>query len=106
MTRGYIAAAKRGRCRREVHLVGLEALGLSATTSTLVGTLGDDVGLLVLVRTSTEVADSLTGVAGTTEEESVGTGGGTHSELVEGQAFTTASLDSMIKEILRKKRSQ
>lgn len=58
------------------------------------------------MRTSTEVADSLTGVAGTTEEESVGTGGGTHSELVEGQAFTTASLDSMIKEILRKKRSQ
>lgn len=50
MTRGYIAAAKRGRCRREVHLVGLEALGLSATTSTLVGTLGDDVGLLVLYR--------------------------------------------------------
>lgn len=41
-----------------------------------------------------EVLDSLAGVLGTTEEKGVGTGGGTESELVEGQALAASLLNA------------
>lgn len=44
----------------------------------------------MLVGTEAEVTDGLTGVAGATEEESVGTSRGTAGELVEGDGLTTS----------------
>ena len=41
-----------------------------------------------------EVLHGLTSVLGSTEEESVGTGGGTESQLVEGQDLTTSLLNA------------
>jgi len=46
------------------------------------------------VRTEAEVLDSLTGVLGTTEEQSVGTGRGAQSKLVQSQGLTTGLLDA------------
>lgn len=46
------------------------------------------------VRAHAEVLDGLPGVLGATEEERVGTGRGTQSELVQSQGFTTSLLDS------------
>lgn len=46
------------------------------------------------VRTETEVLDSLTGVLGATEEQSVGTGRGTQSKLVQSEGLTTGLLDT------------
>ena len=46
------------------------------------------------MRTEAEVLDSLTGVLGATEEQSVGTGRGTQSKLVQGEGLTTGVLDT------------
>lgn len=46
------------------------------------------------MRTEAEVLDSLTGVLGATEEQSVGTGRGTQSKLVQGEGLTTGLLDT------------
>lgn len=43
------------------------------------------------VGSEAEVADGLTGVLGTTEDQSVASGGGTESKLVEGDGLTTGS---------------
>lgn len=45
----------------------------------------------MLVGAHAEVLDGLTGVLGATEQEGVASGGGTESELVEGEALTTSS---------------
>lgn len=44
--------------------------------------------------TEAEVLNSLTGVLGSTEEQSVGTSGSTESKLVQSQSLTTSLLDS------------
>lgn len=44
--------------------------------------------------TEAEVLDGLTGVLGTTEEEGVGTGGGTGSDLVDGQSLAASRKDA------------
>ena len=44
--------------------------------------------------TETEVLDGLTGVLGATEQQGVATGGGTQSQLVEGQGLTTGGDDA------------
>lgn len=73
----------------------LETTGPSASTSALeLAALALDVGLLVGVGTEAEVLDSLTGVLGTTEEESVGTGGETGGDLVDGKSLTASLLDA------------
>lgn len=46
------------------------------------------------VRTEAEVLDSLTGVLGATEKESVGTSWSAHGELVNGEALTTSGQDA------------
>lgn len=46
------------------------------------------------VGTEAEVLDGLTGVLGATEEQSVGTGRGTQSKLVQGEGLTTGLLDT------------
>lgn len=73
----------------------LETTRSTTTTSLLeLPALGSDVGLLVLVRTETEVLDCLTGVLLAPDQDSVGTSGGTGSELVEGDALTAGSLNA------------
>lgn len=73
----------------------LETTRSTTTTSLLeLPALGPDVRLLVLVRTETEVLDSLAGVLLATDEDGVATGGGAGGELVEGEALTTGSLDA------------
>jgi len=73
----------------------LETLGPSAATSALeLPALALDVRLLVRVGTEAEVLDGLTGVLGTAEEDGVGTSGGTHSELIDGEALTTGGQDA------------
>ena len=49
---------------------------------------------LVRVGTEAEVLDGLTGVLGTAEEDGVGTSGGTHGELINGEALTTGGQDA------------
>lgn len=49
---------------------------------------------LVLVGTHAEVLESLTGVLGATEQESVAAGGRTESQLVQGQSLTTGGKDA------------
>lgn len=49
---------------------------------------------LAAVGTETEVLNSLTGVLGTSQEESVGTSRAALSELVEGEALTAGSSDA------------
>ena len=46
------------------------------------------------VRAEAEVLHGLTGVLGATEEQSVGTGRGTQSKLVQGEGLTTGLLDT------------
>jgi hypothetical protein len=46
------------------------------------------------VRTETEVLVRLPGVLGSSEEESVGTSGGTESELIQGDGLTTSGLNA------------
>jgi len=48
----------------------------------------------VAVGTEAEVADGLTGVLGTTEDQGVGTSGGTEGQLVEGDGLTTGGQDA------------
>jgi hypothetical protein len=75
-------------------------LDLETTRSTLttslfeLATLSTDVGLLVLVGTHTKVLDGFTVVLGTTDKDGVGTGGGTESQLIEGDDFTTSLQDT------------
>lgn len=79
---------------RRLLRLDLEATRSSATTSTLeLAALGQDARSLALVGAHAEVADGLTGVAGTTEDQSVLTSGGATSKLVEGDALT-AGLDN------------
>lgn len=47
----------------------------------------------MLVRTKAKVLDSLSGVLGSPDEESVGTGGGLEGKLVEGEGLATSSKD-------------
>jgi len=73
----------------------LETTRPSATTSTLeLAALAGDVGLLVGVGTEAEVLDGLTGVLGSTEEESVGSSGVTSGNLVNGEGLTTGLLNA------------
>jgi hypothetical protein len=73
----------------------LETTRPSATTSTLeLAALALDVGLLVCVGTETEMLDGLTGVLGSTEEESVGSSGGAGSDLIDGEGLTTSLLNA------------
>jgi len=73
----------------------LETLGGSATTSTLeLASLGSDLWLLVGVWAETEALDSLSGVLWSAEEDGVGSGWGSESELVEGEGLTTGSENS------------
>ena len=73
----------------------LETTRPSATTGTLeLAALALDVRLLVRVGTEAEVLECLTGVLGSTEEEGVGSGGGTGSDLVDGEALTASLLDA------------
>jgi hypothetical protein len=73
----------------------LETTGLTLATSTLeLAALAADIGLLVLMRTHTEMLDGLTGVLGTTEDDGVGTSGCTESKLIEGEDFTTSLQDA------------
>lgn len=73
----------------------LETPGPSAATSALeLAALGLDVGLLVGVGTEAEVLDGLTGVLGSTEEQSVGTGGETGGNLVDGESLTASLLNA------------
>jgi hypothetical protein len=46
------------------------------------------------VRAKTEMFDSLAGVAGATEEDGVGAGGGAGGDLVDGQDLTASLLDT------------
>jgi hypothetical protein len=77
-------------------------LDLEATRSTLttslfeLATLGADVRLLVLMGTHTEVLDGFTVVLGTTDKDGVGTSGGTESQLIEGDDFTTSLQDASL----------
>ena len=48
----------------------------------------------MLVGTVTEVTNSLSGVSFATEQDSVGTGGASQGELVQGEAFTASSQDA------------
>lgn len=48
----------------------------------------------MLVGTEAEVLDSLSGVLGAAEEQSVASGGGTEGKLIEGQNLTTGSQDA------------
>jgi len=73
----------------------LETLAPSATTSALeLAALGLDIWLLALVRTETKVLDGLARVLGAPQQDSVGTGGGTESELIEGDGLTTSGQDA------------
>lgn len=73
----------------------LEASRSTATTSTLkLAALRHDSGSLVLVGAHTEVTDSLTGVSGSTDNQSVLASGGTASELVKGEDLTTSLEDT------------
>lgn len=72
----------------------LEAARRPATTSSLeLAALGLDVGLAAL-EGATEVGDGLTDVALSTEEDSVGAGGGAEGELVEGDGLTAGGDDA------------
>lgn len=79
---------------RAPHL-DLETSGPSATTGALeLASLAGNVWLLVRVWSESEMLDGLTGVLGAAEEESVGTGWGALSELIEGEAFTSGLEDA------------
>jgi hypothetical protein len=79
-----------------VHL-SLEAAGGTTTTGLLeLATLALDVGLGVLAGAHAEVLDGLTGVLLTAEEDGVGTGGGTESQLVEGDDLTAGLQDASL----------
>ena len=58
--------------------------------------LGGGVGLLVLVGAHAKVLDRLTGVPLATEENGVGAGWRTESELVEGQGLTAGVEDALL----------
>lgn len=93
-----IRKTRRGTIESKRLLIGdlhLETARGTTTTSLLeLPALGSDVRLLVLVRTKAEVLNSLTGVLLATDKDSVGTSGGTGSELVKGKALTASSLDT------------
>lgn len=72
----------------------LETLGCSSTSSLFeLPALGGNVRLSALEGT-TEVPDGFSGVPPSSHQDSVGTSGGSESELVEGQGFTTVGDDS------------
>lgn len=58
--------------------------------------LGKGVGLLVLVRTHTEVLDSLAGVPLAAKQDGVRTSRRAESELVEGQGLATSLQDALL----------
>ena len=75
--------------------LNLETTRSTLTTSTLeLATLGTNEGLLVLMGTHTEVLDGLARVLSTTDEDGVGTSGGTESQLIQGQNLTTSLQDT------------
>ena len=85
-----------------VSFIAMNSLNLETTRSTLttstfkLAALGTNIGLLVLVRTETKVLDGFTSVLGTTDENGVGTSGGTESQLIQGQTFTTCLQDTSL----------
>jgi len=82
--------------RERKRLVGLEASALSASTSLLeLAALGDNVGLLVGVGTSTKVLVDLSCVLWSSEEDGVATLWCSESELVEGEALSTGSFNTL-----------
>ena len=75
--------------------LNLETTRPSASTGTLeLASLALNVGLLIFVRSHAEVLDGLTGVLGTTEEESVGAGGEAGGDLVHGEDLTASLLNA------------
>lgn len=73
----------------------LETTRSSAATGTLeLAALRLDVGFLVLVGAKAKVLESLTGVLGATDQQGVAAGGGTQSQLVEGQGLATGGDDA------------
>jgi len=75
-------------CSTRLHL---ETTRPSASTSALeLAALALDVGLLVGVGSEAKVLDSLTGVLGTPEEESVGSSGEAGSDLVDGEGLAAS----------------
>ena len=75
--------------------LNLETTRPSATTSALeLAALALDVRLLVGVGTHAEVLECLTAVLGSTEEQGVGSGGETSSDLVDSEGLTASSLDA------------
>lgn len=99
-----IAAADHSSHGPDLHLIvllldpntdvlNLETARASSATSTLeLAALGDNVGFLVLVGTHAEVLDSLTGVLGSTQDQSVAASGGAQSKLIQSDGLA-ASLD-------------
>lgn len=75
------------------NVLNLETARASSATSTLeLAALGDNVGFLVFVGTHAEVLDSLTGVLGSTQDQSVAASGGAQSKLIQSDGLA-ASLD-------------
>ena len=69
--------------------LNLEATGSATTTGLLeLATLALDIGLGVSARAHTKVLDGLTGVLLATEQDGVGTSGGTKCELIKGNDLT------------------
>lgn len=76
-------------CEKRTSSLDLEATRPSATTGTLeLATLGNNMGLLVLVGAHAEVLDGLTGVLGTTENKGVAASGSTESKLIQSDGLT------------------
>ena len=67
-----------------------------STRRTNLATLGDGVGLLVLVGAHAEVLDRLTGVPLATEEDGVRASRRTKRELVEGEDLATSLQDALL----------
>lgn len=75
----------------------LESSRVSSTSSSLeLSTLGDDLRSLTLVRTETEVSDSLSGVSWASEEDGVLTLWSSQSQLVQSDSLTTSLDDSSL----------
>lgn len=87
--------ATQGNSSTQARRLDLETTRPPASTGTLeLAALALDVGLLVLVGAHAEVLDGLTRVLGTTEEESVGTGGVAGGNLVDGEDLTAGLLNA------------
>jgi hypothetical protein len=87
---------RRPRARSNYRKIGIRRCPIVNPIATHLAALGESVGLLVLVGTHAEVLVGLTGSLDTAEQDSVGTGGGTDGELVEGNGLTASSDDALL----------